>query len=87
MPKVAYRLTPHNEIPTDIHEYLYDIDEDFTTKEKYIERAKQYTNDVNKEFNTDYKWYNLFPKPKDIGWRYCSYCREFYWNDDYCECD
>ena len=87
MSKIAYRLEPYNEIPTDIYEYLYDIDEDYTSKKRYIERAKKWTDRVNNKFNTNYKWNDLFPEPTDIGWRFCRKCGECYWKDDYCDCE
>ena len=87
MKKVAYRLQPHDDLREDIQEYLYDIDEDFLKKTDYIKRAKVWTDRVNQEFKTNYNWTELFPQPTDLGWRYCTNCDEFYWKDDYCDCE
>lgn len=83
---IAYRLQPNDNLPEDIQEQLYDIDEDFTTKQAYKNRAKRLTEFVNEKFKVNYKWDELFPKPTDIGWRYCKNCGEFYWKDDVCGC-
>lgn len=29
---IVYRLQPHNDLPEEIQEYLYDVNEDFTKK-------------------------------------------------------
>lgn len=84
---IVYRLQPHNDLPEEIQEYLYDVDEDFTKKENFIKRATKLTDLVNKKFNTNYKSAELFPKPKDIGWRYCKKCDTYYWEDECCKCD
>lgn len=91
---IAYRLEPVRELPKNVNnsqekvlDYLYDIDEDFTSKKIYIERAKAITAFVNKKFKTTYIWGDLFEKPVDTGWRYCKRCDSVYWKDDNCECD
>lgn len=83
---IAYRLDPLYGIKEEVYEYLYDEGEDFTNKKSYIERAKQLTKRVNKEFKTTYTWTDLFETPNDIGFRFCKKCGAFYWGDDCCEC-
>ena len=84
---IAYRLLPYYNLPENVYDYLYDVDEDFTSKIKYVERAEKITSKVNARFNTSYSWNELFPKPTDIGWRYCKKCGEYYWCDDGCCCE
>lgn len=83
---IAYRLQPHDNLCEEVHEYLYDIDEDFTSKTKYIKRAKKIAAKVNARFNTNYSWNELFPEPKYIGWNYCKRCDTYYWSDSICGC-
>lgn len=83
---VAYRLEPKNGLTEEISEYLYDIDEDYTSKAKYITRAEKLTAQVNTKFQTNYFWNDLFETPRDIGWRYCKKCGSSYWRNDCCDC-
>lgn len=85
----AYRLESacKDNVKEEVKEFLYDIDDDFFTKEAYIKRAKAITFSVNYKFDTNYKWTDLFNKPIDIGWRYCEKCDTYYWADDECNCD
>ena len=84
---IAYRLESIKELKIVNNSWLYDIDEDFTSKKAYIERAEQLTRKVNKEFNTNYTYQKLFGEPEDIGWRYCKRCDTYYWKDDCCDCE
>lgn len=84
---IAYRLQPHIDLCEEVYEYLYDVDEDFTSKKEYIREAKRLTNIVNKNFNANYHWKEVFIEPTDIGWRYCKKCEEFYWLDEGCCCE
>lgn len=86
MPKIAYRLESNKELDIVNNSWLYDIDEDFTSKKAYIARAKKLTEKANKEFNTNFTYNELFGEPVDIGWRYCSRCGECYWFNDDHEC-
>ena len=83
----AYRLRPLENLPTEIDNYVYDVDEDFTSKKTYILRAKKLTDRVNKKYNVNFKCDELFEKPQDIGYRYCTRCQTYYWGDDRCECE
>lgn len=53
-------------------------------KKNYIKRATKLTDLVNKKLKTNYKPTELFPVPKDIGWRYCKKCDYYYKNCNYC---
>ena len=83
----AYRLESNKELEIVNNSWLYDVEEDFTNKDKYIARAKKLTEKANKEFGTNYSYEELFGKPTDIGWRYCKKCGAFYWGDDWCDCE
>ncbi len=83
---IAYRLQPKEDLELKVDDYLYDVDEDYTSKKRYIERAKTWTKRVNTRFKTNYKWTDLFPEPTDIGWRYCKRCGEYFWKGEICGC-
>jgi len=82
----AYRLEANKELEIVNNSWLYDIDEDFTSKKEYIARAKKLTELANKQFKTNYTYYELFGDPVDVGYRYCSRCGCFYWSSEECEC-
>ena len=83
----AYRLESNKELEIVNNTWLYDIDEDFISKKSYIARAKKLTEKANKEFNANYTWIQLFGEPFDCGYRYCPYCKTYYWQGEECECD
>lgn len=86
MARIAYRLEADKDLEIVNNSWLYDIDEDFTSKAAYIKRAKKLTDRANKEFNTNFTYKELFGEPLDLGWRYCSQCGECYWFNDIHEC-
>lgn len=81
----AYRLESDKELDIVNNSWLYDIDEDFLIKQDYITRAETLTARINKEFNTNYKWYELFGKPKFIGWCYDKDTKQFDWYENFVE--
>lgn len=84
---IAYRLQPLREIENEqVSEYMYDIDDAFRSKESYIKCAKKWTLRVNAKFNTNYKWTDLFSKPTNISYRYCTRCHCYYWLGEECFC-
>ena len=87
MKKITYLLESNKEIELVNETWLYDVAEDYFTKAAYIKRARKLTERANKEYKANYAWQELFGEPKDIGWRYCTDCDEFYWKDDGCSCD
>lgn len=60
-------------------DYLWDVDEDYTTKREFIKAAKRYTEEFNKEFNTSFTYQELFGEPEDIGYRLCTLCGATFW--------
>ena len=82
----AYRLESNKELEIVNNSWLYDIDEDFTSKKAYIARAKKLTDKANKEFNTNFTYKQLFGDPIDNGYRYCKRCGAYYWSSEECEC-
>ena len=86
MGKIIYRLEADKNLKIVNNSWLYDVDEDFTSKKAYIAAAIKLTDKANKEFKTNYTYNELFGEPVDIGWRYCSKCNEYYWADDGCYC-
>lgn len=84
---IAYRLETNKELEIVNKTWLYDVDESFRSKQEYIASAKEITEIANMEFKTNYTWQELFGEPKDIGWRYCKRCGEYYWSDEGCSCD
>ena len=87
MSRIAYRLISNKTIKNVEDSFLYDIDEDFTTKKGYIKKAIEYTKSFNEDFKTNYTYKDLFGTPEDIGYRYCSKCDCFFWNDEDCCCE
>ena len=83
----AYRLESNKELEIVNTTWLYDIDEDFISKKAYTERAKKLTEKANNEFKTNYTWQDLFGEPFDCGYRYCPYCKTYYWQGEECECE
>lgn len=67
--------------------FLWSVDEDYTSKREYIKSAKIYTADFNEKFNTSYTYGELFGNPEDIGYRYCTICEETFWTDDGHDCE
>lgn len=92
MIKKCYRLIADKGFAEDVGctleqmNYLWDIDDNFTTKKEYLKVAKDYTSDFNQKFNTSFIYQELFGEPKDIGYRYCTECGETFWNDDEHDC-
>lgn len=86
MIKIAYCLFSYEDLPNDVLDYIGDIEKDFTNKKDYFNYAKYLTNLVNKNFSSNYKWYDLFPFPYDVGRRYCTYCKCYFWFNSDCEC-
>ena len=66
-----------------------DMDEDYTRKTDYIKAAKSYTTWINGNANLSkpLTWELLFGEPEDIGYRYCSKCGSYFWEDEECDCD
>lgn len=83
----AYRLLADKNLDIVNESFLYDVDDDFTSKQDYIKQAKDYTKRINKEYGTNYTYEKIFGEPKYEGWCYCKRCGEFYWEDEGCECD
>ena len=85
----AYRLwTIKDEYKTkeEVIDYLYDIDEFYTSKKEYIKNAKYYTKKVNEIFWTNYTWQHLFGDPEENdGYRYCKKHDNYYFADECCE--
>lgn len=82
----AYRLESNKELEIVNNSWLYDIDEDFTSKKEYIAKAKKLTDKANKEFNTNFTYKQLFGDPIDNGYRYCKRCGTYHWSSEECEC-
>lgn len=87
MARVAYRLWADKTVDGVENSFLFDVDEDYTTKKEYIKAAKQYTQEFNNKYGTNYDWVDLFGNPIDIGYRYCSKCDTYFWEGDPCECE
>ena len=82
----AYRLETNKDLEIVNNSWLYDIDEDFTSKKAYIARAKKLTAKANKDFKTNFTYQELFGEPVDIGYRYCNRCGSYYWASECCDC-
>ena len=82
----AYRLEANKDLEIVNNSWLYDIDEDFTSKKAYIARAKKLTAKANKEFGTNYSYNELFGEPSSNGYCYCAKCGYYYWAGECCEC-
>lgn len=82
----AYRLEANKELEIVNNSWLYDVDEDFTSKKAYIARAKQLTTRANKHFGTNYTYNELFGEPNSNGYCYCTKCGCYYWVGECCEC-
>lgn len=87
MARVAYRLWAIKTIENVEESFLFDVDEDYTSKTKYIKAAKEYTKQFNEEFGTSYTYEEVFGYPIDFGYRYCSKCDTYFWSGDPCECE
>lgn len=83
----AYLLSANKELEIVNNSWLYDVEEDFTSKKDYIAVAKKMTEKANKQFGTNFTYKELFGDPVDNGYRYCKRCGSYYWADDHCECD
>ncbi len=73
-------------LPKKISEFIYDIEEDFTNKTKAIEFAERTTIKVNKLFNTNYCYQDLFGEIEYNGFRYCNKCGDYFWSGEDCDC-
>ena len=70
------------ELGREVDNYLWDVDEDYTTKREYIKAAKAYTKEVNEKFNLSCTWQELFGEPEETSYRYCTCCGNTFWADD-----
>ena len=72
-----------------IIDFLYEEDEDFTSKAEYIRTAKYYCKECTEylKLTKPLDWKIAFGMPDDIGYRYCSKCEEFFWDGEPCGCE
>jgi hypothetical protein len=83
----AYRVITDKTITNKkVLDYLWDVEEDFTNKERAIAYAKKWTEKTNVMFLTDYNYIDLFGEIKYEGWCYCKRCDSYYWSDESCCC-
>lgn len=103
MARIAYRLLTKKEESNyvdagyteqeanNIIDFLYDVDEDYTSKKDYVKWAKYYADRVKEKLNIDIDWKLIFDDVTDPNfysdYRYCSKCGEFFWAGEDCGCD
>jgi len=72
---------------TRIINFLYDVDEDYTSKKEYLKAAQNYAKELKKETGLSVGIETLFGMPVSDGYRYCSKCQQFFWEDEDCGCE
>ena len=71
----------------DIVREIWDDDEVFTSKREYIANARLFSKQVSKKLGYRVDWRILYGEPQYEGLEYCHKCGEFYWSDDYHDCE